>query len=96
MARHLPDRRFDFAAVHLIGDKAIEADLRIDFTFTDLNETWTAWVRRGVLNARSGASPDAARAGRPPSARAPPQVSLSRPARSSLTVTGPYWPPSPG
>jgi alkyl sulfatase BDS1-like metallo-beta-lactamase superfamily hydrolase len=51
------DILFDFAAVHLIGDKAAEADIRIDFAFTDLGETWTAWVRRGVLNARRGASP---------------------------------------
>lgn len=52
------DILFDFAAVHVIGDQAAKADLRIDFTFTDLDETWTVWVRRGVLNARSGASPD--------------------------------------
>lgn len=49
---------FDFAAVHVIGDKAADADLRIDFTFTDYDQTWTMWVRRGVLNARLGASPD--------------------------------------
>jgi alkyl sulfatase BDS1-like metallo-beta-lactamase superfamily hydrolase len=47
---------FDFAAVHVIGDKAAEADLRIDFAFTDLGQTWTMWVQRGVLNARPGAS----------------------------------------
>jgi alkyl sulfatase BDS1-like metallo-beta-lactamase superfamily hydrolase len=52
------DILFDFAAVHIIGDRAAKADLRIDFTFTDHNETWTAWVKRGVLNARRGASPD--------------------------------------
>ena len=38
--------------------KAAEVDLRIDFAFTDLDQTWTMWVRRGVLNARRGASPD--------------------------------------
>lgn len=48
----------DFAAVHLIGDKASQADIRIDFAFSDLDRTWTVWVRRGVLNARQGASPD--------------------------------------
>ena len=48
----------DFAAVHVIGGRAADADLRIDFTFTDLGQTWTVWVRRGVLNARPGASPD--------------------------------------
>ncbi|MGW1991768.1 alkyl/aryl-sulfatase [Embleya sp. NPDC001921] len=54
------DILFDFVAVHVIGDKAADADLRIDFHFTDLDRTWTMWVRRGVLNARPGASPDAA------------------------------------
>ena len=52
------DILFDFAAVHLIGDKASRADIRIDFAFTDLGQTWTVWVRRGVLNARLCASPD--------------------------------------
>ncbi|MCQ4210942.1 alkyl/aryl-sulfatase [Streptomyces longispororuber] len=54
---------FDYAAVHLIGDRAAHADLRIDFRFTDApsaaDENWTMWVRRGVLNARRGTSPDA-------------------------------------
>ncbi|MFE5795475.1 alkyl sulfatase C-terminal domain-containing protein [Streptomyces sp. NPDC056503] len=48
----------DYAAVHLIGDKAATADLRIDFHFTDTDETWSARVRHGVLNARRGASPE--------------------------------------
>ena len=52
------DSLFDFAAVHVIGDQAAKIDLRIGFTFTDLDETWTVWVNRGVLNARRGASPD--------------------------------------
>jgi len=52
------DILFDYAAVHLIGDKAADADLRIDFRFTEADETWTMWVRRGVLNARRGASGD--------------------------------------
>ena len=52
------DILFDFAAVHVDGDKAADVDLRIDFVFTDLDETWTAWVKRGVLNARRGASAD--------------------------------------
>jgi alkyl sulfatase BDS1-like metallo-beta-lactamase superfamily hydrolase len=51
------DILFDFAAVHLIGDKAADADLRIDFAFTDHDQTWTMWIKRGVLNARAGASP---------------------------------------
>ena len=52
------DILFDFAGVHVIGDKAASTDLRIDFTFTDLDQTWTFWIKRGVLNARIGASPD--------------------------------------
>ena len=38
------DILFDFAAVHIIGDKAADTDLRIDFAFTDLDQTWTVWV----------------------------------------------------
>jgi len=52
------DVLFDFAGVHLIGDKAVNTDLRIDFHFTDADQTWTVWVKRGVLNARQGASPE--------------------------------------
>lgn len=51
------DILFDFAAVHLIGDQAANADLRICFAFTDLDQTWTATVGRGVLNARRGTAP---------------------------------------
>jgi alkyl sulfatase BDS1-like metallo-beta-lactamase superfamily hydrolase len=53
------DILFDFVAVHLIGDKAAETTLRIDFTFTDHDQTWSMRVARGVLNARQGASDDA-------------------------------------
>ena len=52
------DVLFDFAGVHLIGDKAVDTNLRIDFSFTDADQTWTVWVKRGVLNARPGASPN--------------------------------------
>ena len=52
------DILFDFAAIHINGPTAANADIRIDFAFTDLNQTWTAWVKRGVLNARNGASPN--------------------------------------
>ncbi|MEV0646637.1 alkyl sulfatase dimerization domain-containing protein [Phytomonospora sp. NPDC050363] len=52
------DILFDFVAVHLIGEKAADADLRLDFTFTDLGATWHAWVANGVLNAREGTGPD--------------------------------------
>jgi alkyl sulfatase BDS1-like metallo-beta-lactamase superfamily hydrolase len=47
---------FDYAGVQVIGELAAEVDLRIDFAFSDLGETWTVWVRNGVLNARRGAS----------------------------------------
>ena len=40
--------------MHVIGEKAGETDLRINFTFTGVGEQWTMWVRNGVLNARSG------------------------------------------
>lgn len=49
------DLLFDYAAVRIIGELAAEADLRIDFAFTDLGETWSVVVRNGVLNARRGA-----------------------------------------
>jgi alkyl sulfatase BDS1-like metallo-beta-lactamase superfamily hydrolase len=52
---------FDFAAVHLDGKRAAEADLRMNFEFTDQqpSQTWTMWVRNGVLNARRGRSAEA-------------------------------------
>jgi alkyl sulfatase BDS1-like metallo-beta-lactamase superfamily hydrolase len=50
---------FDFAAVHLIGDKASDLDLRINLTFTGSGGDWTMWVRNGVLNAREGHTDDA-------------------------------------
>ena len=53
---------FDFAAVHLDGPRAAEADVRIDFVFSDAadeqDRLWRMWVARGVLNARRGSSPD--------------------------------------
>ncbi|GHG28545.1 alkyl/aryl-sulfatase [Streptomyces zaomyceticus] len=52
------DILFDFVAVHVIGEQAASAELRVDFTFTESDETWTIWIARGVLNARRGASPD--------------------------------------
>ena len=45
------DVLFDFTGVHIIGDKAVDTDLRMDFAFTDLDQTETIWIRRGVLNA---------------------------------------------
>ena len=55
---NIPNALFDFAGVHIIFDQAVDTDLRIDFTFTDIDQTWTVWVKRGVLNARIGAYPD--------------------------------------
>lgn len=52
------DILFDFVAVHVNGEKAADANTRIDFTFTDTGATWTMWIRNGVLNAREGASDD--------------------------------------
>ena len=52
------DILFDFAAVHLAGDRTADTDIRIDFTFSDLNETWQVRIRSGVLNARPGPSDD--------------------------------------
>ncbi|WP_454728434.1 alkyl/aryl-sulfatase [Cellulosimicrobium protaetiae] len=50
------DILFDYAAVHVIGEKAAQVDVRFDVEFTDQDETWTVWVANGVLNARPGAS----------------------------------------
>ncbi len=54
------DILFDFVAVQIDGPKAADADIRIDFEFTDEGVRWTMWIRRGVLNARRGSSPAAA------------------------------------
>ena len=56
------DLLFDYAAVHVNGNRAADADVRIDFVFTDPapEQSWTMWVRRGVLNARRGRSTGAA------------------------------------
>jgi alkyl sulfatase BDS1-like metallo-beta-lactamase superfamily hydrolase len=53
------DLLFDFVAVHVVGEKAADVDLRINFSFTDRDETWSARVRHGVLNAWPVADPDA-------------------------------------
>ena len=53
------DILFDFAAIHLDGEKAADAKLRIDFVFTDQDQTWTVWIQHGVLNARRNPSEDA-------------------------------------
>ncbi|MER7672334.1 alkyl sulfatase dimerization domain-containing protein [Kitasatospora sp. NPDC096128] len=51
------DLLFDYAAVHVIGERAAEADVRIAFHFSDAPEAdrdWYIRIRRGVLNARRG------------------------------------------
>jgi alkyl sulfatase BDS1-like metallo-beta-lactamase superfamily hydrolase len=53
------DILFDFVAVHLKGPEAADVDIRVNLDFTDQNEVWSMWVRRGVLNARRGTSSDA-------------------------------------
>lgn len=48
---------FDYAAVHVVGELAAGADVRLAFRFTDAAEgerDWHLWVARGVLNARKG------------------------------------------
>ncbi|WP_410874583.1 alkyl/aryl-sulfatase [Nocardia sp. A7] len=53
MVLNMPtDLVFDFAAVHVIGEKAADADVRMNFTLTDTGEKWTLWIANGVLNAR--------------------------------------------
>jgi alkyl sulfatase BDS1-like metallo-beta-lactamase superfamily hydrolase len=49
---------FDFVAVHVIGEKAADVDVRINCTFSDIGGDWTMWVRHGVLNAREGHTDD--------------------------------------
>jgi alkyl sulfatase BDS1-like metallo-beta-lactamase superfamily hydrolase len=53
------DILFDFVSVHVNGERAAGVDFRIDLVFTDGGgETWTMWIKRGVLNARRGAAPE--------------------------------------
>jgi alkyl sulfatase BDS1-like metallo-beta-lactamase superfamily hydrolase len=52
------DILFDFVSVHIDGQKAEKVDLRIDLAFADQDQTWSMWIKRGVLNARQGASSD--------------------------------------
>ncbi|MCL2550696.1 MAG: MBL fold metallo-hydrolase [Actinomycetia bacterium] len=51
------DLLFDYAAVHVVGERAAGADVRIAFRFEDAagdDRDWHLWIRRGVLNARRG------------------------------------------
>lgn len=54
------DLLFDFAAVHVIGEKAADADIRINLTITsdDGDDPWTMWIANGVLNVRAGHADD--------------------------------------
>lgn len=76
---------FDFAAVHIIGEAAARADIRINFTFTDSGQDWTMRVRNGVLNARQGHDDGA------PLTVAGPKIALSgvllRPAQAGEIIT---------
>ena len=60
---------FDFVAVHVIGERAADIDVRINCTFTDSGSEWTMWVRHGVLNAREGHLDDVQLTVRGPEAR---------------------------
>lgn len=50
------DLLIDFAAVHVIGEKAADVDLSFNISLTDLGEEWNLSIRHGVLNARPGSS----------------------------------------
>ncbi len=45
---------FDFAAVHVIGDKTDGVNFAVNVDVTDIDEKWHFWVGNGVLNARPG------------------------------------------
>lgn len=53
------DILFDFVAVQVDGEKAADADIRVNLTFGDSDARWTMWVARGVLNAREHHADDA-------------------------------------
>lgn len=61
LLRHVPvERFFDSMASRIDGAAAAEEDLKINFTFTDLNETYVLRVAGGVLTYRKGEpAPDA-------------------------------------
>jgi len=61
LLRHMPvERFFDSMASRIIGEKAAETDLRVNFVFTDIDRTFALRIANGVLNYREGAAdPDA-------------------------------------
>lgn len=81
------DILFDYAAVHVVGEKAAEVDVRFDVDFTDRDETWTVWVRNGVLHARPGATDQAPLTVRAPKTLAA-AVLLEPAAASRLSAAG--------
>jgi alkyl sulfatase BDS1-like metallo-beta-lactamase superfamily hydrolase len=61
MLRYMPvERFFDSMAARIDGEKAAEADMTVNFTFTDLDQTYVLRVRNGVLNYRRGEADPAA------------------------------------
>ena len=53
LLRQMPvERFFDSMAARIDGAKAAAADMTVNFTFTDLDETFVIRVRNGVLNYR--------------------------------------------
>ena len=51
---------FDFAAVHVVADRAADVNVRINVTITggDAGEQWTMWIANSVLNARPAHADD--------------------------------------
>ena len=43
---------FDSMSVNLRAEEVLDKDMRVGFTFTDTQEVWTLWMRRGVLEVR--------------------------------------------
>ncbi len=59
MLRALPlDAIFESLAVNLHAENALDLDQKVGFTFTDSGNTWTLWVRRGVVEHHSGLRED--------------------------------------
>jgi len=61
LLRHMPvERFFDSMAARMVGSKAADAPMRLNFVFTDIDETFALQIENGVLNYRKGkADPDA-------------------------------------
>lgn len=64
LLRHMPvERFFDSMAARLDGTKAAKNDLTVNFTFTDLGQSFVVRVANGVLTYRRGEPNEAADAG---------------------------------